>query len=357
MAAYVQKTILSLATVAVLSAPAAVLAAPSEALQLVYWSRGDLQKSFESSTFRAIPGTNAGFLLGLEDWAYQYGWREYAELSEYAPPVDPPVHTTSLPEPEVTAHAYIVIDRTSNQILAARRADEVWPIASLTKLMTSEVVLDAAIAPESVHPVLASDDVGGAKLYVNNGDTFTLDDLMYATLVASANNAANAVSRTPGMTREQFVADMNRRAMDLGLWRTRFVDPTGIELGNVSTAREFARFANQVFSRKDIRRYTTTATAYVDVLSTGATKTLTNTDWMLWKPEYEDVFVMAGKTGYLDESGWNFAVNLRPELQDVHRELLIVIFGSASRADSFKDTRALAEWAWDNYQWQTETAP
>jgi len=339
--------------------PAAVLAAPNEALQLVYWMRPDLQASFDASTFRAVPGSGAGFLIGLEDWAYQYGWREYSELSEYAPPVVPPALRTGAPaEPVVTADAYILIDRTSNQVLAAHHADLEWPIASLTKLMTSEIVLDANLPADSVHNVLSGDDVGGAKLYVDSGDTFTLDDLMYATLVASANNAANAISRTTGMNRTSFIAEMNRRALDLGLWRTRFVDPTGIELGNVSTAREFARFANQVFSRNEVRRYTTTATATIDVLSKGTTKTLTNTDWMLWKPEYDDVYVMAGKTGYLNESGWNFAVNIRPELGALNQELLIVVFGGDSRPDSFKDTRALAEWAWDNHDWsQTETAP
>jgi D-alanyl-D-alanine endopeptidase (penicillin-binding protein 7) len=332
--------------------PAVVLAAPNEAVMSVYWNRPDLQAAFDPYSFRSVPNSPAGYLIDLEDWAYQYGWREYPELSAYAPPSTPPtLAPRAAVEPSTTASSYIVIDRTSGQVLAARNANTSWPIASLTKLVTSEIVLDAQLSLSGVYPVSSRDDVGGAKLYVNDGDTFTLDGLMYATLIASANNAANAISHTTGLSKTDFVAEMNRRAIDLNLYKTKFVDPTGIETGNVSTAREFSRLANQVFSRKDIRRYTTTPTAEIAVLSQGTTKRLTSTDWMLWKPEYDDIYVMAGKTGYLEESGWNFAVCLRPTLDEIGRELLIVEFGSASRADSFVDARALADWAWDNYQW------
>ncbi|NBS41850.1 hypothetical protein EBS80_04315, partial [bacterium] len=119
---------------------------------------------------------------------------------------------------------------------------------------------------------------------------------------------------------------------------------------NVSTAREEAIVANQAFSRKDVRRYTTTAAAKINVLSAGTVKTIKNTNWMLWHPEYADIYVMAGKTGYLNESGWNLAVALRPDMKDEKRELLVVLFGATSRATSFQDANALARWAWASYR-------
>lgn len=336
-----------------LSIPLASFAAPTEALRSLYETRGDLQRSFDATTFIALPNSGAGFLMDLEDWASQYGWQEYPELSAYTPRVSPPIQTSPLPEPQVTASSYLVLDRASGQILAAKRADVSWPIASLTKLMTTQIVLDQGIALTAIKDVVSADDVGGAKLYVSSGATFTFDDLVSATLVGSANNAANAIARATGLSRTSFLDEMNLRAIALGLHRTIFVDPTGIELGNVSTAREIAHMAQVAFSRTDIRRYTTTFVAKVDVLSEGVTKSIQNTNWMLWKPEYDDIYVMAGKTGYLDESGWNLAVALRPELKDEKREVLVVIFGAGSRADSFKDARALAEWAWSGFEWKT----
>jgi D-alanyl-D-alanine endopeptidase (penicillin-binding protein 7) len=332
--------------------PTAVLAAPSPELLSVYNSRGDLQRAFDrEENHRAVPGSAAGFLIDLEDWAEQYGWREYASLSAYSPSAVPLLSKEGLGVvPSVTAYAYLILHRPSGQILAASGADKEWPIASLTKLMTAQIALDSGVKLSAAFPVKAEDDVGGAKLYVNSGDTFTLDGLIYATLVGSANNAANALVRSSGLDRQSFIAEMNRRAEVLNLSRTVFVDPTGIETDNVSTAREMAAIADLAFARKDIRRYTTTASAKVRVLSQGTVKTIKNTNWMLWKPEYDDIYVMAGKTGYLEESGWNLAVALRPQIKNAKRELLVVTFGSDSRAESFADAEALARWAWQNFK-------
>ena len=330
--------------------PAAAWAAPSADLLSVYAARGDLRSAFDAKANYRGTGSGAGFLIDLEDWASQYGWREYPSLSAYAPasPAPKPVGHAAIPS--VTASSYVVVDRSSGQILAASHADRAWPIASLTKLMTAQIVLDSGASLSAAYPVKAEDDVGGAKLYVTSGDTFTLDGLLYATLVGSANNAANAITRATGKTKADFVVEMNARAKALNLSHTAYVDPTGIETGNVSSARELARIAGQAFSRPDVKRYTTTAKASVKVLSQGTTKTIKNTNWMLWKPEYDDVWVTGGKTGYLDESGWNLAVALRPSEKNEKRELLLVLFGTASRAASFEDADALAKWAWKNYE-------
>ncbi len=337
-------------TMAAIVLPSVALAAPNDALLSVYSSRADLRKAFDKSDGYQAAGGSAGFLIDLEDWARQYGWREYKSLSAYAPASTPPSQVGHAAPPKTTASSYVVVDKTTGIVLAASHADTVWPIASLTKLMTTQVVLDAGMKLASVHDVKTVDDVGGAKLYVTSGDTFTLDGLLYATLVGSANNAANAIARATGKSKSSFVDEMNARAAALNLGRTKYVDPTGIETGNVSTARELAVVAGNAFSRPDIKRYTTTAKASINVLSQGTVKTIKNTNWMLWKPQYDDVFVTGGKTGYLDESGWNLAVALRPSAKNEKRELLVVLFGASSRASSFEDADALSSWAWKNFK-------
>jgi len=270
--------------------------------------------------------------------------------------------TTSLPvstpvrvdpreiESLIGAQAYVVMDPVSGTILTMKQEDRVWPIASLTKLITASVVLDQKVSIQKLVGIKNVDNVGGARLYVNEGSTFSVGDLFYAALVASANNAANALARSTGLSKLSFVQEMNLRASALGLTKTSFVDPTGIETQNVSTAREMATIARAVFSRPEIQKYTTTATRFIQVASQGATKKMINTNWLVWKPQYDDLWVTGGKTGYLDEAGWNLAVSLRPSKND-ERDLLIVLFGADSRAASFVDAERLANWAWDVYKW------
>ncbi len=323
-----------------------------DAVRAIYDVRPDLQAAFDENGV-PIPGSAAGFLIDIYDWAQQYGWREHPGLAEYAPTSQyVPERISEGAEPEVTATSYVIIDKNSGQILAAKEADAVWPVASLTKLATAKTVLANGIDLTGIWSIKDYDDVGGAKLYVEDGVTLTIDDLFYSTLVGSANNAANALARATGLEADDFILAMNRLPFELGLSVTKFVDPTGIELGNISTAREMARLAGYVFQNNDVRRYTTTAIRYIDIPSQGIQKRLKNTNWMLYYPEYDDVYVTAGKTGYLIESGWNLVVQLRPSANEEEKELLMVLFGSGSRPDSFADAKRLATWTWQSHKWR-----
>ena len=327
--------------------------AQTSSLEEIYQSRADLQTVFDPITHQARQ-ESSGFMLDLTDWAKRYGWQEYESLRSYGPPVGTalPVRTNQKEiESHIGAQAYVVIDKASGEILTVKREHLQWPIASLTKLVTASVVVDHGVSATAMADIRTSDNVGGAKLSVNDGDKMTVYDLFYATLVASANNAANALARTTGLSKTEFVNAMNQHAHTLNLSQTSFADPTGIETENVSTPLEMARIALDAFSREEIRQTVSTSSKQIKVTNTGATKNMINTNWMLWKPQYDDVWVTGGKTGYLDESGWNLVVTLKPSQQD-QRELLIVIFGASSRANSFVDADRLSSWAWDVYEWK-----
>ncbi len=254
-------------------------------------------------------------------------------------------------ELKINARAYVVLDRTTGKILTEKQENLVWPIASLTKLMTTELVLNAHPSLRKTQSVLGDDDVGGAKLYVKSGDAFTVDDLFYAAFLGSANNAANALSRLVA-PKEVFVAKMNARAKQLGLSNTHYADPTGMEVDNTSTVLNIAWLADREFARQEVMRYATTPVRTILVANTGEQKKIKNADWMLSRPEYDDMYVTGGKTGYLEESGWNFVSAIRPSAAGKKQELLIVVFGDASRDAVFKDTQSLANWAWNVYAWK-----
>lgn len=315
----------------------------------IYNARPDLQLAFEA-TGRAVPGTAAGFLIDLEDWARQYGWQVYPSLAAYRPEVLPPMHS-GVEAPSIDAAAFAVIDNQSGQVIGAWRADQAWPIASITKLVTADIVSRNAPSLDAWHNVYDTDDVGGAKLWVEHGTNFRVRDLLYAALVGSANNAANAVARVLGGTKADFVAYMNTRAYQLGLRHTEFADPSGIEVGNVSTAREVGKMASTIFAENEtVRDMAQTYRRFIEGTD-GKQRDIMTTNWMLYRPEYDDVWVSAGKTGYLHESGWNAVEVLRPSRFDSERELVVVVLGSETRGESFQNAKMLADWAWDNFSW------
>ena len=331
--------------------PLTASAAVGPYLKTLYESRPDLEALFDAKTFAAKPDANTS-ATGLEDWAREYGWRETPELKFYKPKGAIPVPAKTDPAPAVSAAGYVVIDKASGLIVAEKNAGVPRSIASLTKLMTADVVLMRKVPLTRVQPITAADNVGGSRLGVPVGTKFSVDDLFYAALLPSANDAANALADATKLSRTQFVGAMNELAGALGLSRTTFTDPTGIDEGNVSTPREFAILAKNVFSFSAVRRYTTTMKRVLCELPSGKKIAVKSSDYLLTKPEYDDVLVTAGKTGYLGaDVGWNLVVGLK-SAKGAPRELVIVIFGEPKLAQSMADADALAQWAWGHYKWK-----
>ena len=211
--------------------------------------------------------------------------------------------------------------------------------------MTGIVIRDLGIPMSRRASLLTQDEVGGARLRVPTGVSLTVGDLMYATLVGSANNAAHALARTAGSL-PTFVAAMNGKASTLGLTRTHFDDPTGLAVGNESTAEEVAALAFEAFKDYTLRKMLTTAKH--TIWTSGGTHTITNTNGLLTDPN-NGLIVLGGKTGYLYESKWNFVVHM---MDARHKPIMVVIFGADTKSLSFREAEFVARWVWDNYEWQ-----
>lgn len=328
------------------------------ALNGIYQQRPDLQKFFDVEGKAVVGSPYSKVLPDLETWARRYGWREFSEeLVWYAPgpsilaerkAVLQPVRSTKtiFPSSTVTASSWMVIDDATRKTLLEMGPRTPHPLASITKLMTAMTALDKGLEMQERFAVVQKDFVGGATLKAPVGTTYTVRDLFDAMLVGSANNAANAVARASGEDMVDFIADMNAHAEKLGLTDTVFVDPTGIEPENMSSARDIAALGLKAFDLAEIRRATTTPLA---TLTSGPSlHTIKNTNGLLVNAK-NGLTVLGGKTGYLEESQWNLVVKLKDA---THQPVLVVVLGSDSQKQSFRDAEALAKWTWKNYDWQ-----
>ena len=131
------------------------------------------------------------------------------------------------------AQAAMVYVREGNTIIRDTDSSVQWPLASITKLMTTLVLMDMQVNWNGSVKLTRADEVGGARLRVAVGGVYRRIDLLHAALMGSANNAINALARSTGLTRKQFVARMNAKAQELGMTDTHFVDPSGIQTANV----------------------------------------------------------------------------------------------------------------------------
>lgn len=277
------------------------------------------------------PGTyKEQFQLAAENTAWIFG-----SVARLTIKVVPEKVTAATP---VGAQAFIVMDRETGGILAEKDADTVRSIASITKLMTVMVARESGLDPGAVVALERADEVGGGRLQVPIGTKLSVRDLVAATVVGSANNAANAVARATGLAKADFIARMDAKAAAMGLAHTRFEDPTGIEVGNLSTAREVAMMSRAAFADPWVTGLAGAPT--YDVVTARGVRTIQNTNKLV---KDEAVTVLAGKTGYIDEAGYTLVTELK---KDGERDLLVVVLGSSTKNLSFRDAKALAERAW-----------
>jgi len=245
---------------------------------------------------------------------------------------------------EITAGSAIIADKKTGMILWQKNPAEVRPLASLTKLMSALVFLNNNPGWETEVTILTSDYREGGRIYVYPGEKISAKDLFYASLVASSNNATVALARSTGLTAEEFVQQMNETARQLGLAQSHFIEPTGLDPQNATTADDLLKLIHAAFSRPEIIQATSQAEYSFKVINAPRNYTLKNTDKLL--SGYLNI--LAGKTGYLDEAGYCLASLVKG--QD-GQEIYIVVLGSDSETNRFQEVKALAQWAFDNYIW------
>lgn len=230
----------------------------------------------------------------------------------------------------VLAQSPMIYVRQGEQVIRDSAGDTPWPLASITKLMTALVLTDMKLNWKAPVKLSYSDEVGGARLRVAVGGVYRRTDLLHASLMGSANNATNALARTSGLTRAQFLARMNEKAKSLGMLDTKFVDPTGIKVGNVSTAHDIALLIDAA-SRVDMITEVAQKQFYTleSVAKRPRQHNIKNTNVLLAR----GVPVELAKTGFLYESMYNVAVR---GTNTSGQQCTVVVLGAPTMAASFQ---------------------
>jgi D-alanyl-D-alanine carboxypeptidase len=245
----------------------------------------------------------------------------------------------------LSAQAYIVEDAKTGQVIIDKNADLPWTPASLTKLVTALVVLDAKIKLTKIIAITSADETlgacssGGACIKAKPGVKFTVDGLFHAALLPSANNAASALAGSTGLSVDQFAAKMNQKAASLGATGSHFNEPTGMDPQNQITAADYAKIVTAAFSNDYLRKIA--GLSSYPLRSTNNSRynqTIKNTDKLLTD---SDVQILGAKTGYLNEAKYNFASLIKYKGQ----ELAVVVLGEDHLYTAFDETKLLADLA------------
>ena len=242
---------------------------------------------------------------------------------------------------DIAAASAVVIDQEDGSLLYAKNTQAVMPIASITKLMTAMVVLDAGLAlDESIAISNADiDRLKGTRSRLRPGVRLPRREMLRLALMSSENRAASALSRHfPGGTRA-FVAAMNRKARELGMNDTHFVEPTGLNPNNVSTALDLARMVNASYHYTLIRDFTTTESIRLAVHDRRRPRALAfqNSNSLVRSGTWQ---IGLSKTGYISEAGRCLVMQARIAAKPV----IIVLLDSLGKVTRVADANRIKAW-------------
>lgn len=246
------------------------------------------------------------------------------------------LHTTRDPL-ALKSNAALVVDQTNSQVLFEKNASVSLPIASLTKLMTALVVVEARQNLDEVLEVTA-DDIDREKNSSSRlrvGAQMSRANMLHIALMSSENRAASALGRHYPGGLSTFVAAMNAKAKALGMTDTRYVDSTGLSSQNMASARDLARLVVAAYQHPIIREYSTDP-GYV--VSTGRSQLqYMNSNRLVKNPGWE---IGLQKTGYITEAGRCLVMQARVE----GRPVVMVFLDSKGKESRLADAGRIRKW-------------
>jgi D-alanyl-D-alanine endopeptidase (penicillin-binding protein 7) len=258
-----------------------------------------------------------------------------ASFSGFAGASSGPAAGTS--KPDVRSNAALVIDESDSSILFARQANAPVPIASITKLMTALVVLEAKLPLDEPIKIIKDDRIGelSGPSRLEVGATLTRGELLHLALMSSENHAAHAAGRSYPGGIPAVVLAMNAKAKALGMTNTRFVDPTGLSSRNVASPADLSKLVIAASQNPTISAFSTDHTHSVRVGKRMVE--FRNTNNLVSKPAWN---IVVQKTGYISEAGK--CLVMKAVIQG--RSVIIVLMDSFGKYTRVADANRIKKW-------------
>ena len=231
----------------------------------------------------------------------------------------------------------LVVDEGTDRVLLSKNADLARPIASLTKLMTAAVILDAHQPMDQVIEITDADidTLKWSSSRLRPGTKLTREELLKLALMSSENRAAHALARNYPGGLAAFIPAMNAKAKALGMNSTRYVEPTGLSPQNESTAHDLALLVKAVYHYPLIREFSTHPESEVDVGR--RTLQFRNTDHLVFNRGWD---ILLQKTGYINEAGHCLVLQTKFE----GRRVIVVLLDAWGKYSHFGDAQRIRTW-------------
>ena len=242
-------------------------------------------------------------------------------------------------DPVLQSTGVLVLDSTTGQTIYSKNAGQTAPIASITKLMTAMVMLDAKLALDDVIEITNEDVdlVKNTRSRLPIGSHFRRDDLMRLALMASDNRAASALGRNYPGGIVAFVDAMNAKAAGLGLNATKYVDSSGLAPGNVSSPQDLGKLVAEATRYDLIREYTTTGAVNVTLPDSKRKLSFVNTNSLVRASDWK---IGLSKTGYINESGKCLVM----QAMIANQPIVIVLLDSWGKLTRVADANRIRKW-------------
>ena len=240
---------------------------------------------------------------------------------------------------QIKSGSALVMDINTGKTLYQKNPAQVRPIASLTKLMTALVVLDARQSLSQTLTVDQNDRDNIKHTYsrVRFGTKVTRRDALHLALMSSENRMASALARHYPGGRSAFIRAMNNKAKQLGMRNSRFYDSTGLSTRNVSTAQDLARLISAAYRQPLIRQFTQDSNMEMRFMAPAYSLMFNNTNPLVKNPDWD---VRLSKTGFTDEAGRCLLMRAKPDRQ----ELAIVLLNSVGKRTPIGDANRIRKW-------------
>ena len=268
---------------------------------------------------------------------------EYAGEDPYEP-LDESVPALANGMSEVAAQSAVLVEVSTGRVLFEQNPDERLAPASITKIMSLLLVMEALDTGSfSLDTQVSASEyacsMGGSQIWLEPGETMTVDELLKASFIASANDATVALAELVAGTEEAFVAKMNQRAAELGMQNTTFVNATGLDAnGHLTTARDVATMSVELLRHELVKKY---STVWMDSLRGGQSE-LVNTNKL--------VRFYEGATGLKTGTTSTARHCLSASAVRNGMELVAVVMGSENSKDRFNSARQLLDYGFAGYE-------